>query len=183
MTLAKIRDEHEISCRLRHLASVDVHHRLMHPVAGKGLPRHRLGLGAAALVMGIEQIDTSAMQIDRGTKFTKRERAAFDVPTGAAAPPSSFPGGFARLTRTPQHEVERMPLAAIAGVLTPLVGERRHPVLTEPRQRAEVGDRSGVEIDDLVADVGDTLGKQGVDDAANVRNHAGGAVRTMGEGH
>ena len=74
------------------------------------LARDRFGLSSARLVVREEEIDTTAMEVDRGSQLTQGEGAAFDVPPRPATPPSGPPRRLAIVARTPQHEIERVAL-------------------------------------------------------------------------
>ena len=86
VTFSEVADEHEIAGRLRHLAPIAMHHRLVQPMPDERLARDRFGLSSARLVVREEEIDTTAMEVDRGSQLTQGEGAAFDVPTRPATP-------------------------------------------------------------------------------------------------
>ena len=97
VTFSEVADEHEIAGRLRHLAPIAMHHRLVQPMPDERLARDRFGLSSARLVVREKEIDTTAVEIDRGSQLTQGEGAAFDVPPRPPFSPWRIPRRLIRL--------------------------------------------------------------------------------------
>src|SRR5262249_52869121 len=75
--------------------------------------RHRAGAVGATrlrefvLVMGKDQVDTAAMNIEDIAEIGGAHGRALDMPAGTSAAPRTFPAGLVTGGLLPQHEDER----------------------------------------------------------------------------
>ena len=83
----------------------------MHPVAGEGAVVGRFGLGHLVLVVGEDQIEAAAVDVDGDAQGGLGHGRALDVPAGATRAPGALPGGLAGLARLPEREVGGVALA------------------------------------------------------------------------
>ncbi len=106
-----------------------------------------LGLRGAHLVVGEDEVDPAALQVEAEPEALDRDARALDVPTGPAVGESRCgPRGFARAGRAPQERVEDVALAGPVGV-SPAVGEDGEHLLPRPAALgAEVRRRRQVEV-------------------------------------
>src|SRR5690606_12808645 len=103
------------------------------------------GLGELVLVVGEDQVEPAAVDVELVAEVAAGHGGALDVPAGPARAPRAGPGGVGRLLRLgglPQREVARVALAARVGV----VG-RLHVVRALPGQAAVLGVGGDVEVD------------------------------------
>ena len=161
-------DEQQVAERLRHLGALVVHQRLMQPVPDERLARHRLGLGPLALVVGVEQVRSPAVQVDGLAQLPQRQRRALDMPAGPPRPPAGLPRRLAGSGLLPQHEVEPVPLGRVVGVVAPLAAQLDHVVAPESRQRAEAAEGLRVEVHAPAGAVREAPLDGGVDEAPDV---------------
>ena len=101
-----VADGLEVAQRLGHLFGIDLHEAVMHPETGKLAAAGGFGLGDLVLMMGENEILTTAMDVQRQI-FLAHGRA-FDMPAGTAFAPGAFPERFAGLGRLPQGKVQRI---------------------------------------------------------------------------
>src|SRR4029450_11741246 len=80
-------------------------------------------LGDLILVVGEDEVESAAVDVDRAAEVRADHRRAFDVPAGAAAAPWAVPPNHALIARLPQDEVGGVPL--VGGDLDPRAGDHR----------------------------------------------------------
>src|SRR5712692_1525493 len=84
----------EITLRLCHFGATDGQHAVMHPISRERAPIMRADtLRDLVLVMGEDQIEPAAVNVESLTQRVLAHRRAFDVPAGAAASPRALPAG------------------------------------------------------------------------------------------
>src|SRR5690606_4391840 len=81
------------------------HQSVMHPVLGHRRPVAAAALGALVFVVGEDQIETAAMDIERLAQVVVAHRRALDMPPGPALAPGARPARFPRLGRFPKGEI------------------------------------------------------------------------------
>ncbi|MNU40832.1 hypothetical protein D3C71_295550 [compost metagenome] len=176
--------QQDVADRLGHLLGVHGQEAVVHPVAGVfvvGLIAVGVAMGADALgdlvlMVGEDQVDAAAVDVDRQTQGLFDHGRAFDVPAGTTLAPGRRPGRLVRLGRLPQDEVVGVLL--VGGDLDAGAGD--HVVQIATRQRA-VGRIGGDVEQDMtlgrigVASVDDSLdlGRDGVDVVGDVRGDVG----------
>src|SRR6202034_3988015 len=99
--LAQLMNRHEVPFGLRHLLAFDLKEAVVHPVI-----RHNRRVEGATrlrdlvLVMGKDEIDAAAVDVEDLAEIFPRHRRAFDVPAGTAGRSDAGgrrPGGLAGL--------------------------------------------------------------------------------------
>ena len=113
-------------------------------------------LGELVLVVGEDQIQPAAVDVDRLAEMCADHCAAFDVPARATAPPRAVPADLLGRARLPQHEVGAV--ALVGGDLNPRAGDHRLAVAAA--QAAIVGVGGNREQDVALRLIGVTLGDQ-----------------------
>ena len=78
---------------------------VVQPVLGHRLAVAALALGDFVLVMRKDQVESTAVDVERLAQQAAAHRRALDVPAGASLAPGAVPGRFARLGRFPEREV------------------------------------------------------------------------------
>src|SRR5262245_14875775 len=105
----KVAGKPHVAERLRHLLAVELDEAVVQPIAREGLAAVPAGaLSELVLVVWKEQVDATAVNIDRLAEMRCRHRRALDVPAGPAAAPGAVPTDDLRLRRFPEHEVARV---------------------------------------------------------------------------
>ena len=80
----------------------------MHPDVGEGLAERGLGLGDFVFVVGEDEVQPAAVDVQRQGNVLFAHGRAFDVPAGASLAPRAVPVGFAGFGAFPQGEVQRV---------------------------------------------------------------------------
>ena len=106
MVLDQVVDDQDIADRLRHLLALDLDEAVMHPDIDEGLAVMGAdALGDLVLVMGKDQVDTAAVDIEMRTQMLFAHGRALDMPSRAAATPGTVPSRLIRARRLPQDEI------------------------------------------------------------------------------
>ena len=103
-----VADGLEVAERLGHLFRIHLHEAVVHPDVGERLAERGLGLGDFVLVMGEDEVEAAAVDIQRKRDVLFAHGRAFDVPAGASPSPRAFPVGLTGLGAFPQGEVQRV---------------------------------------------------------------------------
>ena len=64
---------------------------VVHPVSGERLARVRLGLDELVFVVGKDQVEAAAMDIEMPAQVLHAHGRAFDMPAGPARSPGALP--------------------------------------------------------------------------------------------
>src|SRR5690606_31788770 len=125
-------NQQRVAERLAHLLAAGGEQAVVQPVASETVPG-RSGLGRLALVVGGDQVDAAAVDVERGAEVFGGHRRALQVPAGTAGPPRGGPRRLPGTGALPQGEVAGVAFGARVTVLCgahlfeALVGQR--PVL------------------------------------------------------
>ncbi len=166
----EVRGEDRVAERLRHLLAADGDESVVQPVRGEGVPGSGR-LCELVLVVREAQVQSAAVDVERGPEVAPGHRGALDVPPGASRTPRRVPAGgrgLPRLAALPEREVTGIPLAAGIGV-----GGVDHVVTPLPGEGAVPGPARGVEVDVPTAvrcRVGVTALDQPRDDVLHLRD-------------
>src|SRR5579883_623986 len=109
--LQQLVDGDEVAEALRHLGALDLQMAVMHPdvghdpcAEGAGRLRHLI------LVMGKDEVDAAAMDVEGFAEQCRRHGRAFEMPARAPEAPGAVPAGLAAAAWLPQHEIHRVAL-------------------------------------------------------------------------
>jgi hypothetical protein len=82
---------------------------VVHPEARERYDARKcFGLGNFVLVVGEDEVEAAAVQVDLLAEVPQRHRRALNVPARPAGAPGAIPGGLARLRALPEREVHRV---------------------------------------------------------------------------
>src|SRR3954454_18718487 len=108
--LQRLAQRDDVAARLRHLLDGEPQHPVVHPEPRKLVPE-RARLGDLVLVVGEDQVEPAAVDLERGAEVLLRHRRAVDVPARPALSPRRLPRGvLALLAPLPEREVARIRL-------------------------------------------------------------------------
>ncbi len=113
-----VADGEEVAQRLGHLLVVDVEEAVVHPVVARRAAAGALALRDLVLVVRELQVHAAAVDVEGLAEQRAAHGRAFDVPArpaGAVGAVALGVVGLVGLGRLPQHEVERVLLAAEHG--------------------------------------------------------------------
>ena len=172
--LEQVAHEHQVAQGLGHLLAVHADHGLVHPVPDEGLTGGGLGLRGLALVVGVDQVRATAVQVDGRAQLAHRQGRALDVPARSTRSPERVPGRLVLGRGLPEHEVEGVALVGVVGVAAPLGGEGQHLLGGEVADLAEALERGDVEVDGAAGLVGVAPVQDHADEAPDVGDGRGG---------
>ena len=178
-SLVQVRKGGEVALGFGHLLAADGQHVVVHPVAGKGVPR-RLGLSDLGLVVRKFQVQPAAVDVEALAQILEAHGAALDVPAGETLPPG----------RVPAHDVARLgqlPEGEVAGValITPHLLARAFLLIVEfsARQHAVARPAPNIEIHAARRLVGVTAPDQFLNQCDLFTDVSGGARLDAGPQH
>ena len=137
----RLPDRRDVPERLGHLLAGEAEHPVVRPDLRERVAE-RLRLRDLVLVVREDEVEATAVDLERRAVDLLRHRRALDVPARPAAPPRRVPPGVLglRLVRLPEREVAAVLLERVRLLLLDLVG----PLAGEP---PVVGKRRDAEVD------------------------------------
>ena len=109
----RVADENHVPVRLRHLLPAEPHLCHVDPEPHeRTLPGRGLALGDLVLVMRVDEVISTSVDVQPGTEVTKRHRRTLDVPPGPTATEPARPGRSIGDV-APQSEIDRIATARI----------------------------------------------------------------------
>ena len=120
----------------------------MQPVPREGVAG-RVRLRDLVLVMGEDEVQAAAVDVELGTEVLLGHRRALEVPAGPAGTPRGVPGRLALLGALPEREVQRVLLGVASSGL-----RRAHVLGPLPGEGAVRRERRHVEVDVAAGGVG-----------------------------
>src|SRR3984893_15170390 len=117
--VAKILHRRDVAESLRHLGSVSEEKLTVDPEAGKRFFRRALGLRDLILVVWEDQVDATAMDIERLTQIFHRHCRALEMPAGSPASPRRIPRGAGCFVFGSRRFPEREILGVLLRVVVP----------------------------------------------------------------
>src|SRR5260221_1313061 len=104
-----------------------MYHACMHPEAReRRFPCKMLGLRNSPRVVRERKVSPATMNVYLWAEVMYRHRAALDMPARTTRTPGARPCRFAGSLRLPEHEIERVLLTGIVGIIPALVGDGEH---------------------------------------------------------
>ena len=131
----------------------------MQPIAHKVVAVTAAALGPLIFVVRENQVPTTAVNIDSGSKMRPDHRRAFQVPAGSAPTPGAVPTGVIPRRGFPQNEITG--IAFVVGHFDPGAGQ--HVVEVSAAESAITGHGSDVEQHVALCLIGVSTGDEAVD--------------------
>src|SRR5207249_3215022 len=101
--------EDHVAERLRHLLAREPHRTGVHPPTDeRALSRRAFGLRDLILMVRVDKVAATAVDVDARTEIAERHRRTLDVPAWATSPVAAWPTRTARHA-APQREIDRIP--------------------------------------------------------------------------
>ena len=144
----------------------------MHPdIRHDVMPEGAAGLRDLVLVMGEDEVDAAAMNVEYFAQMLPAHGRALDVPAGAATAPRAVPAGRCLVRRLPQHEIH---VTALVGChIDTRTGE--HFIQRAARQLPIVLHRRHIEQHMAIRRIGVAIGDELLDDGDHLGDVFGGA--------
>ena len=124
-----------------------------------------------------DEVGAAGVNIERRPQIARAHDGALDVPARAPGSPRARPRGLSRRLRLPEHEVERIALARVVGMIAARVGHRQHLRARKVAEPAEgrpvahgvvhaaprdIGEAALDQRGSRGHDVGDDIGRAGI---------------------
>src|SRR5438552_1177691 len=100
-------------------------------------PRESVRLRDLTLVMWKDEVGAAGVNIERRPQIARAHDGALDVPARAPGSPRARPRGLSRRLRLPEHEVERIALARVVGMIAARGGHRQQLPARKVAEAAE----------------------------------------------
>ena len=167
----QVADQQHVAQGLGHFFASNVHQTIVNPVTAKLRDSVRTGaLGGLVLVVGKDQVQSAAVNVDGLVQVRPHHGGALSVPTRAAVTPGAVPADTVRRRRLPEHEVRRIALVRL--YLDPGAGDE---ILLGASRECTVGVEAGHrEQHVILGDVGVAGLEQPLDQGDDFRQMFGG---------
>src|SRR2546421_8582037 len=163
----------EVAESLRHLLLVDLQECAVAPQPDELMTRRRIAPSDLVLVMGEDEIDRAAVDVDGLAEQREIHRRALEMPAGAASADAGVPARVTLPHRLPEGEVASVLLGVVVGV-DATAGPGDQPGGADPAEPSVSGESRDPEVDAAVAAISHPRRLKAFDEPHHVLDVLGG---------